>query len=141
MCQSHTLMTSSYHYKIQLPTSNVIARYIFDFQKLIIFFLKKKPKYAPINPGIKASNPPKLCDNEIPIKGIHILTANAVSQGFCDVKYPKIAAADKTIKTEIPVSSQFGWESIQAIDIPARVASKMTNNVAFFMVITFQLIY
>jgi len=62
-----------------------------------------------------------------------MLTATAVNHGFSAVKNPNTAAATKIINTEIPVSSQFGRESIHAIAAPAMIAgiSKITED--FFM--------
>jgi len=51
-------------------------------------------------------------------KGIQILTSKAISQGLYPARYPQTKPATKTMNTEIPVSSQFGLESIQAIVIP-----------------------
>jgi hypothetical protein len=56
-------------------------------------------------------------------RGIQILIASATIQGLCEAMYPKIKADNKINITDIPVSSQFGRESIQAMIIPAKQAS------------------
>ena len=61
-----------------------------------------------------------------------MLMANAINQGFSETKKPKIKAADKTSNTEIPESSQFGSESIQAIERPVITANeKKIGNLYF----------
>ena len=60
----------------------------------------------------------------MPNTGIQMLTSIAINQGFCDARKPVIDAATNTISTIIPVSSQFGRESIQATAMPETAANK-----------------
>jgi len=55
--------------------------------------------------------------------GIQVPTNKAINQGVLFAIYPMLAEANSTIKTEIPVSSQCGLESIQAIIRPKITAS------------------
>ena len=73
-----------------------------------------------------AINGPGLCDVKISNRGTQIQTASAVIHGLRDVNNPKIVAAPRIIPTVIPVSSQPGRESIQAITRPDKTASAST---------------
>lgn len=69
----------------------------------------------------------------MPYNGIHILIDNAVCQGFWEEKYPNSVAVMKIIDTDIPVSSHFGRESIQAIAKPVRFAEISRISEGFFI--------
>jgi hypothetical protein len=63
-----------------------------------------------------------------------MLTARAVNHGFRDEKYPKTAAATKTIIAEIAVSSQVGRASIHVIKNPAIILRLSCITDAFFTI-------
>ena len=71
-----------------------------------------------------------------------MLTAKAISHGFCDDRYPQSIADNKVKNTVTPVSFQYGRVSIQAIVSPIDNASiKEIINCFFILLFSFFLLW